>query len=106
MNASALLGLDCENDSLEVLWEDAGHAFCRLRSNNAEGDRYAFIPIPSGARHPAVESINRLAHEYQLRDQLASEWALRPVELLRERGCTLLVVEFPRRPAMAGRSNT
>lgn len=94
MNASALLGLERENESLEVLWEDAERVFCRLRRNGAAGERYVFIPIPSGTEHPTVERINRLAHEYQLRDHLAAEWALRPVELLRERECTMLVVEF------------
>ena len=29
MNASVLLGAGWENNSLEVLWRDAGRAFCR-----------------------------------------------------------------------------
>jgi PAS domain S-box-containing protein len=82
------------SDSLEVLWEDAERVFCRLKGSNAEGERYAIISVPSGGEHPTVESISRLAHEYQLRDHLAPEWALRPVELLRERGYTMLVVEY------------
>ena len=32
--------------------------------------RHAFIPVRSGAEHPTLESINRLAHEYELRDSL------------------------------------
>ena len=34
-----------------------------------------------------------LAHEHGLKDYLDSEWALRPLELVRERGQTMLVLE-------------
>src|ERR1700704_1644678 len=92
MTASALLGAGWENDSPEVLWRDADRAFCRLWRNDAE--THAFIPIPSGAEHPTLESINRLTREYELKDDLAADWALRPGELVRERGRTMLVVEY------------
>ena len=36
--------------------------------NDAEGERHAFIPILSDAEHPTLESVNRLAHEYELRE--------------------------------------
>jgi PAS domain S-box-containing protein len=85
-------GLD--NDSPEVLWEDAERAFYRLRRDNAEGDRYAFMPVIAGAEHSTQESIDRLAHEYELKDYLDAAWALRPTELVREPGRTMLVVEF------------
>ena len=57
-------------------------------------ETHAFIPIPSGAEHPTLESVNRLTHEYELREYLDAAWALRPVELVRERGQTMLVVEY------------
>src|ERR1700732_1020097 len=94
MNASALFGVSRENNSLEVLWEDAERVFCRLWRDDAEGDRHAFIPVLSGAEHPTLESINRLTHEYELKDCLDSAWALRPVDLVHERGRTMLVVEY------------
>src|SRR6266849_3384672 len=94
MKASALFGPDWENDSLEVLWQDSGRVFCRLWRDDAEGGRHAFIPILSGAEHPTLESINRLTHENEVKDYLDGAWALRPVELLRERGQTMLVVEY------------
>ena len=94
MKASALFGAGWENDSLEVLWQDAGGAFCRLGRDGAAGDRHAFIPVLSGAEHPTLESINRLIREYELKDYLAAAWALRPVELVRARGRTMLVVEY------------
>jgi PAS domain S-box-containing protein len=94
MNASALLGAGRGNDDLEVLWEDGERAFCRLSRNDAVGDRCAFVAVHSGAEHPTLESINRLTHEYELRDYLDAAWALRPVELVRDRGRTMLVVEY------------
>ena len=66
MKASALFGAGWEDDSLEVLWRDAGRVFCRLWRDDAEGQTHAFIPIPSGAEHPTLESVNRLTHEYEL----------------------------------------
>jgi PAS domain S-box-containing protein len=94
MKASALLGAGWENDSLEVLWGDAERVFCRLWRDHAEADRHAFIPVLSGAEHPRLASINRLTHEYGIKDYLDSAWALRPVELMRERGQTMLIVDY------------
>jgi len=94
MNASVLFGAGWETDSLEVLWRDAGRAFCRLWRDDADGNRYVFIPVSAGAENPTLESVNRLAHEHQLRSYLDSSWALRPLELLRERGQTMLVVDY------------
>ena len=47
MKASVLFGAGWENDSLEVLWRDAGRAFCKLWRNDADGEKHAFIPIPA-----------------------------------------------------------
>ena len=81
MKASVLFGAGWENDSVEVLWRDAGRVFCRLCQHNAKGEKHAFVPIPAAAEHPTPESVNRLAHEHELRSHLDSTWALRPLEL-------------------------
>ena len=94
MDPSASLGAAGEHNSLKVLWEDGERVFCKLPRDDAEGDRHAFTPVLSGAEHPTLESVNRLAHEYELKDYLDGAWALRPVELVRERGRTMLVVEY------------
>jgi PAS domain S-box-containing protein len=52
------------------------------------------MPVLSGADHPKLESINRLTHEYELKDYLDAAWSLRPMELVRDRGRTMLVVEY------------
>ena len=94
MKASVLFGAGWEDDSLEVLWQDAGRVFCSLRRDDTEGETHAFIPITSGAEHPTLESASRLTHEYELQRYLDSAWALRPLELVRERGQTILVVDY------------
>ncbi len=95
MKASVLLGAGWENDSVEVLWRDAGRVFCRLsQQQNAKGHRHAFVPIPAAAEHPTLESVDQLAHEHELRSYLDDAWALRPLELVRERGHTLLAVDY------------
>jgi hypothetical protein len=45
------------------------------------------------AERPRPASVDRLAHEYRLKDHLESAWAARPLELVRDR--TLLVLEDP-----------
>jgi len=85
---------DLDADSADVLWEDAERVFCRLRRDDAKGDRYAFMPTRSGAEHPTLQGTRRLTHEYELKDDLEAAWALRPVELVREHGQTTLFVEF------------
>jgi hypothetical protein len=94
MKTSVLFGAGWENNSVEVLWRDAGRVFCRLCRNDTEGERHAFIPIPPGVEHLTLESINRLTCEHELKNYLETTWALRPLELVRDRGQTMLVVNY------------
>ena len=94
MKASVLFGAGRENDSLEVLWRDAERAFCRLSRDDNDVGRHAFIPVLSDAEHPILDSLNRLTHEFELREYLDAGWALRPLELVRDRGQMMLVVDY------------
>jgi serine/threonine protein kinase len=47
------------------------------------------------AENPAPASLDRLAHEYALKDELDPKWALRALDLGREHGRTMLVLEDP-----------
>jgi hypothetical protein len=80
--------------SPEVLWENTERVFCRLAPGHSPDRSYAFMPAQSGSAHPLPESIDRLAHEFELRDHLDCAWALRPQRLIRERGRTMLTVEY------------
>jgi serine/threonine protein kinase len=50
--------------------------------------------LPASAQ-PTPATLDRLAHEYSFKDELVSTWAIRPLELLRDRGQTVLVLEDP-----------
>ena len=45
------------------------------------------------AEHPSPSSLDRLTHEYGLKDELDEAWAVRPLELVRDRGRAMLVLE-------------
>src|SRR4029077_18130212 len=45
--------------------------------------------------NPTPDNLNRLTHEYGLRDDLDDAWAARPLALVRERGRTMLLFEDP-----------
>src|SRR5215475_1184936 len=87
-------GADERKDPLQVLWEDGERVFCKVSRDGAGSDRYAIMPASSPADPPTPESIARLTHEYELRDYLDSAWALRPVELVLDRGRTMMFVEY------------
>src|SRR3989441_2107413 len=78
---------------LQVLSDDGERVLCRgWRSEGNASARLAVIPV---AEHPAPASLDRLAHEYGLREELDSDWAVRPQDLVRERDGTVLVLEDP-----------
>ncbi|MET0534853.1 MAG: AAA family ATPase [Steroidobacter sp.] len=81
-------------DGVEVLWQDPERAFCRLSRDCDGRNLHAFIATASGAGHPTIDNINRLAHEHALSAHLDASWAVRPVDLVREHGRTMLVVEY------------
>jgi serine/threonine protein kinase len=80
------------DSSLQVLWEDGERVFCRGESH-ADGHRGAVLAVLPAAEHPTPATLNRMAREYELKDELDSAWAVRPLELLRERGRIVLVLE-------------
>src|SRR5262245_50958644 len=86
---------DSGNDDgpLDILWQDGERLYRRLWRDMDDGGRREFLVAQSCAEHPTPEVVNRLAHEFGLKDYLHSPWALRPVELVRERGQTMLVLE-------------
>src|SRR5436190_19347904 len=79
--------------ALQVLSDDGERVLCRgWRSEGSPSARLAVLPV---AGHPAPASRDRLVHEYGLREELDSDWAVRPLDLVRERDGTVLVLEDP-----------
>ena len=94
MNPSSWFGAGGDT-SLQVLWEDGERVFCRRWRDGTDDDRTAVLAVFPAAEHPTPGSLNRLAHEYGLKDDLDGGWAVRPLELVREHGQTMLVLEDP-----------
>jgi predicted ATPase/signal transduction histidine kinase len=78
---------------LQVLLEDGERVFCR--GWRADGKPNPLLVVFPATEHAASANLDRLAHEYALKDELDSAWAVRPVELVRERGRIALVLEDP-----------
>jgi serine/threonine protein kinase len=91
MNPTSWFGAGGDS-GLKVLWEDGERVFCR-RESQANGDRAVMLAVLPAAEHPTPAILDRLAHEYGLKDELDGAWAVRPLELLRERGRIMLVLE-------------
>ncbi|SHG48132.1 AAA family ATPase [Bradyrhizobium erythrophlei] len=83
------------DDGFQVLWEDGDRVFCRGWRLGADGNRSAVLAVLPSAEHPAPATLDRLTHEYGLKDDLDAAWAARPLELIREGGRTILVLEDP-----------
>ncbi|MEM5316964.1 AAA family ATPase [Paraburkholderia sp. JHI869] len=80
------------NTSLETLWEDGERMFCRVRP---PGGSQSVLVAKSADEYPASATLDRLAHEYALKDQLDRAWAVMPRELVRADGRTVLVFDDP-----------
>jgi PAS domain S-box-containing protein len=81
-------------NSLQVLWEDSEHAFCR-RVSHADAHQSTVLVVIPVAEHPSPASLDRLAHELSLKDELDPFWAVRPIELTRDGRRAMLVLEDP-----------
>jgi PAS domain S-box-containing protein len=94
MNPSSWFG-DGADSGVQVLWKDGEHVLCRARRLGADGNQTAVLVMRPATEHPSPGSLDRLAHEYELKDKLDGAWAVRPLALVRERGGNMLVFEDP-----------
>ncbi len=75
----------------ETLREDEGFAFCRGRK--IDGELPTILLVAPLSEHPVPAVLERLEHEYSLRDELDSDWAARPLTLVRREGRPMLILE-------------
>jgi hypothetical protein len=76
----------------EPVREDGELALCRGRDG---GEPHTILLVAPVSEYPALGILERLDHEYALRDELDSDWAARPLTLARREGRTTLVLEDP-----------
>src|SRR5438105_3192422 len=79
----------------QVLCDDEGTLLCRARRDGVDGKRDAVLAVLSAAEHPTPQSLDRLAHEYGLKDELDSTWAAKPLQLVQDRTRIILLLEDP-----------
>src|ERR1700730_12485636 len=94
MNLSLSLGAG-GTGGLTVLSEDGERVLCRGWHEDGGGDRKAVLAVLSGSEHPTPGFIDRLAHEYGLKDDLDGRSAVRPLAVVREPGRPLWLLGDP-----------
>src|SRR5215470_12466715 len=87
-----LHGADSDGHS-QPLWEDGERVFHRGWRHDDSGKQRAVLIVTPAAEHPSRSSVDRLAHEYGLRNELDTAWAARPLALVHDGDRTILVLE-------------
>jgi PAS domain S-box-containing protein len=77
----------------QVLWEDGERVVRRSWQLDDNGGRRPVLIVQPAADHPARSTLDRLTHEHELKHELDGAWAVRPLELVRDAGRTMLVLE-------------
>ena len=88
----SLIGAYSDGDS-QVLWEDGERVLCRGWRVGEDGDRTFVLIVRPAEDHPSRSSLDRLTHEYELKDELDGAWAVRPLDFVRDGGRTMLVLD-------------
>src|SRR5258708_5566326 len=84
-----------DDNGLHVGWADGDRVFCRAWRDGADGSRKAVLVVLPAAERPTSDSLNRLAHEYGLKDHLDDAWAALPIALTHYNDRVALVLEDP-----------
>jgi PAS domain S-box-containing protein len=77
----------------QILWDDGERVFSRERGKG-EGSPSVLVVRPT-LEQPLPATLDRLAHEYSLKDDLGHQWALAPQTLERAGGTTRLLFDDP-----------
>ena len=90
------------DQGLQVLWEDGERALHREVRAGADGGHEPVLVVLLAADRPSPLALDRLAHEYELRNELDRGWAARPLEFARDGGRATLVLEDSGGEPLAG----
>ncbi|MBV9290020.1 MAG: serine/threonine-protein kinase PknK, partial [Hyphomicrobiales bacterium] len=80
---------------LQVLSQDGERILCRGLRPCGERPSEAVLVVLPAAERPPLALLDRLAHEFSLRDELDPVWAARPVELQQDGDRAILLLEDP-----------
>jgi serine/threonine protein kinase len=91
MNSSRADG----EDFFQPLWEDGERVFRRGWREADDGNRTVVLAVLPAVEPVTAGYVDRLTHEYGLRDELDGAWAARPLQLVHDGGRTALLLEDP-----------
>ena len=84
-------------DKYQTLSEDGERVLCRAWRLHDDGARESVLVVLPAAERPSRSNLDRLTHEYELKDELDRAWAARPLELLGDSDrAFILRVKLPR----------
>lgn len=83
------------DNRFQVLWEDDACIFCRALCPDSDASCRAVLAVLPKAKHASSGILDRLAHEFELKDQLDGAWAMRPLRLEYHGGHPVLLLEYP-----------
>ncbi|HEY0801292.1 MAG TPA: serine/threonine-protein kinase PknK, partial [Steroidobacteraceae bacterium] len=78
-----------------LMWGDGEFLLRRGWHIGGDGKRSAALALLPASEQPSATCLDRLAHEFALKDELDADWAVRPLALTRAAGGTHLVLEDP-----------
>jgi PAS domain S-box-containing protein len=87
--------VETADGSSRVAWKDGERVFSRGWHRDSQGSFVAVLAVRPSSEHPHPAIIDRLAHEYEWKEELDRAWAVRPLDLLHEDGRTVLLLEDP-----------
>ncbi len=82
------------DSNFKPLLKDGDVTVCRGRYG-AEGAAASVLAVISASDPPARSFLDRVRHEYELKDALEPEWAARPLKRVREEDPAVLLLEDP-----------
>src|SRR5271165_4654638 len=93
LSLSPFAGEGGQDSGCQVLWEDGERVFCRGWRLGGDGSWSPVLVVLPLAAHPSPSTLDRLTHEHGLKEKLGRAWAMRPLEIVRDAGRTMLVLE-------------
>lgn len=79
---------------MQILWDDGERSFSREVRSGVDGECPVLVARPF-AEQPRPGCLERLSHEFGLKDELDRSWAVQPRELLRDGARLQLVLDDP-----------
>ena len=86
------IAMSCGLASYENMRTGKELTLCRARR---QAELPTVLVVAPTSEYPSVTTLARLEHEYSLRDELDSDWAVHPLTLTHHEGRIMLVLEDP-----------